>query len=211
MADLYPVLLKNVEQKQFGVNLTNIIMLKKQGEVEVKTTKLAVIYDGEKQELINCQSVTVKFENDTIILDIVPVNEGDVQTTVDGPQAEDVPQIDVVVQAAATDTFLLQGDDLEGFELLSDFRRAENQGQKTESDILEAHTLMSGTFDIQDIMSVQNAILDIIEKEKYFIGQEYKVFKTNVPRFDYENSNNFTLVESVVLIKSVTAPVKELN
>ena len=117
-----------------------------------------------------------------------------------------------MIPAAETDSFLLKGDDLESFEMLSDFRRKENQGEKTKNDKLEAFTLESGTFDIQDLTSVQNAMLDIVEKEKQFIDNNYKVFKTNIPRFDYENVSNFKLVESVVLMKQttkITEAVKE--
>lgn len=207
MADLlYPTLLKDTEHISFGVNPINIIAPKKQGEVVVKTKKLLVTYDGEKQEPIDCQSIEVKFEDDTIILDIVLVKDEEQQT-------ENMPQTEAVIPTSETDTFMLQGDDLEAFELLSDFHHAENQGQKTENDKLEAYTLESGTFDIQDLTSVQNAMLDIVEKEKQFINQGFKVFKTNTPRFDYENSNNFKLVESVVLIKqtTVTTNVVEEN
>lgn len=199
--DLYPILLKNTENISFGANLMNIIPQRK-GEVVVKTKKLLVTYAGEEQEPIDCQSVTVKFEGDNIILEIVPVN-------IEKSQVEDVPQVEAVIPAAETDTFLLKGDDLEALELLSDFRKKENQGQKTENDRLEAYTIGSGTFDIRDLTSVQNAVLDIIEREKQFIDQGYKVFKINIPRFDYENSNNFKLVESVVLMKQTITNIEE--
>ena len=201
MADLYSTLLKNTESISFGANLTNIIALKSKGEVVMKTKKLLVIYDGEKYEPVDCQSVEVKFEGDTITLDIILAK--------DEGQLKEVPQTEAVIPTAETDTFMLQGDDLESFELLSDFHRAENQGQKTGDDKLKAYTLESGIFDIQDLTSIQNAMLDIIEKEKQFIDQGFKVFKVNTPRFDYENSNNFKLIESVVLIKQISEVVKE--
>jgi len=204
MADLYPILLKNTEQKKFGVNLMNIIIPKSKGEV-VETKKLLVTYNGEVQEPINCQSITVKCEDDTIMLDIVLVKENE-----EHPATKAVPQAEAVIPTSETDTFTLQGDDLESLELLSDFRKEENQDQKGENDKLEAYTLESGTFNIQDLSSIQNAVLDIVEKEKQFIDQGYKVFKINAPRFDYENKNDFKLVESVVMMKR-TIEVVENN
>lgn len=198
IADLYPILLKNTLHQSFGINPSNIMLKTKQGEVVVKAKKLLVTYNGEENEPVDCQSVEVKFEDDTIMLNIVTVKDGQEQ-----PRAEDIPQTEAVVPPAVTDKFVLQGDDLEAFELLSDLRRTENQGQKTENSTLEAHTIESGVFDIQDLMSVQNATLDIVEREKQFIDQGYTVFKTNTPRFDYENANNFKLVESIVLIKPI--------
>lgn len=197
MADLYPVLLKSIDNVSFGANLMNIIALRK-GEVIVKTKKLLVTYDGEKQEPVDCQLVEVKFEGDNIILNIVPAKNVDQL-----PAAKDTPQTKAIIPAVVTDKFILQGDDLEALEALSDFRKKENIAEKTDNSKLVAYTLESGAFDIQDLTSVQNAVLDIIEKEKQLIDKGYKVFKTNIPRFDYENINNFRLIESAVLIKSV--------
>lgn len=204
MANLYPVLLKNVEHISFGANLTNIIASKKQGEVVVKVKKLLVTYDGTEYESVDCQSVTVKFVDDSIVLDIVLAKPENTETSV----KDAIPQTEVVVPPTVADTFMLTGDDLEAFELLSDFHRTENQRQKTENDKLEAYTLESGVFDIQDLTSVQNALLDIVTKEKQFIDKGYKVFKTNTPRFDYETDDNFKLIESAVLIKPVVAPAE---
>ena len=198
---LFPVLLKNTENISFGVNLMHIITPKKQGEVVVKTKTLLVTDDNLEYDPVDCQSVEIKFEGDNIILNVVLAEDNEEQQTENVPQTENMPQTEAVVPTSKTDTFMLQGDDLEAFELLSDFRHEENRGQKTENDKLAAYTLESGTFDIQDLTSVQNAMLDIVEKEKQYIDQGYKVFKIHTPRFDYENSSNFKLVESVVLIK----------
>lgn len=197
--DLYPTLLKNTEHISFGASPMSIMVPPRKGEVVVKTKKLLVTYGGEAQEPIDCQSVTMKLDGDTIMLDIVLTEE---KTEIGQPAlSADAPQTEAVVPAAVTDKFDLQGDDFEALELISDFRREENQGEKTDDDKLEAFTLESGTFDIQDLTSVQNAIFDIVEKEKAFIDLGYTVFKTNVPRFIYENDYNFMLVESVVLMK----------
>jgi len=206
---LYNTLLKNTEDISFGVNIMNIITPKKQGEVVVKTKKLLVTYDDLEYNPVDCQSVEIKFEGDNIILNVVLAEDNEEQQTENVPQTENMPQTEAVVPTSKTDTFMLQGDDLDAFEALSDFRRKENQGEKTDSDELKAYTLESGIFDIQDLTSVQNAILDIIEKEKQFIDQGHKVFKTNIPRFDYENGNNFKLVESVVLMQQSTKMVEE--
>lgn len=200
MADLYPILMKNVKQGAFGATLSNIVALQKQGEVGMKAKKLLMTYNGDKYASVDCQSVTLNVEDDTILLDIVLMEDEEHSTENTSQVKEDVPQTEAVIPASITDTFALQGDDLESFELLSDFHKTENCDQKTEGDELIAHTLESGVFNIQDLSSVQNAVLDIIEKEKQFIDQGYKVFKSNTPRFDYENDSNFKLVESVVLI-----------
>ena len=191
----------------------NIILLKKRGEVIVKVKKLLVTYGGERQEPIDCQAVEIRFEGDTILLNIVLVEDAEAQHKAvqsDKPQVDE-PQVTAVVPIAATDKFVLQGDDLEAFEMLSDFRREENTGQKTENDKLEAYTLESGVFDIQDLASVQNATMDIVAKEKVFIDSGYKVFKINIPRYDYENNNNFKLIESVVLLKPVGTVVDNVE
>ena len=202
---LYNTLLKNTENISFGVNPFNVIALKKQGEVVVKKIKkLLVIYDDLEYNPVDCESVEIKFEGDTIILNVVLAEEDNEEQP-----TENVPQAEAVVPTSKTDTFMLQGSDLDAFEALSDFRRKENLGEKTDDDKLEAHTLESGTFDIQDLTSVQNAVLDVIEKEKQLIDKGYKVFKINTPRFDYENSNNFKLIESVVLIPQPTEIVEE--
>ena len=206
MPDLYSTFLKNTAQIQFGATPFDIVALKeKRGEV-MGTKKLIVVYDKLEYNPIDCQSVTMEFEGDTIRLNVTLAKGEESQLPAD--QLANVPQAKAIIPAAKTDMFMLQGDDLEAFELLSSFHSAENRRQKTENDKLQAHTLASAVFDIQDLTSIRNAILDIVEKEKQYIDQGYKVFKTNVPRFDYENDNDFKLVESVVLMPPVDAPVK---
>lgn len=204
MVDLYNTLLKNTEDISFGVNLMSIITSKKQGEVVVKKAKkLLVIYDELEYNPIDCQSIEIKFEGDTIILNVVLAKDNEEH------QTENMPQTEAVVPASKTDIFVLQGNDLDAFETLSIFRRKENQEEKADSNTLETHTLESDTFDIQDLTSVQSAILDIVEKEKQFIDKGYKVFEINTPRFDYENSNNFKLIEVVELIQQSAKIVEE--
>lgn len=205
MTDIYKVLLKNVEQKQFGASLTNIIALKK-GEVAMATTKkLVVIYDGEEYEPVNCRSVKIQFEGDTVILTVV-LKE-------DEPQIEVTPNApveDAVISTSPDETFELQGNDLEAFEALSDFRNVKYQSkEKNDSKLEEVHTIESETYDIQDLQSVQNAIYDLIEREKEFLNKEYTVFKYTIPKFNYKDKNLFKLVESVVLI-AATKTANEL-
>lgn len=204
MVDLYNTLLKNTEDISFGVNLMSIITSKKQGEVVVKKAKkLLVIYDELEYNPIDCQSIEIKFEGDTIILNVVLAKDNEEH------QTENMPQTEAVVPASKTDIFVLQGNDLDAFETLSIFRRKENQEEKADSNTLETHTLESDTFDIQDLTSVQSAILDIVEKEKQFIDKGHKVIKVNTPKFDYENSNNFKLIEVVELIQQSAKIVEE--
>jgi len=202
MADLYNILLKNTENISFGANAISIIAPKNQGEIIVKSKKLLVTYDGEEQEPIVCQSVTVKYEDDTIMLNIVLTKD-------DEKQAEAVPQAEAVIPTSKTDVYTLQGDDLESFEMLSSFRKSENCIQKTNNSELEIYVLKSGTFDIQDISSIENAMLDIVAKEQQLIDSGYKVFNINTPKFDYENNNNFKLIESAELIKQSIEVVEE--
>lgn len=204
--DLYHILLKDVEPHQFGGNLIDAFASKKKrGEVKVSTKKLLVTYDGEEYAPVDCQSISVKFEGDAVVLDVV-LEEGSIKPDNEEENGkkslEDIPQAEAVIPVSETDTFALQGDDLEAFKLLSNFHRAENRDQQIDNGIEpEMHALESGVFDIQDLTSVQNAMLDIVEQEKQFIDQGYKVFEVNTPQFDYENSNNFKLIESVSLRK----------
>ncbi len=208
--EIFTVLLKNTCSPTFGAKPSNVVFQKKkQGEVIMNINKLLVTYDGEEQEPVKCQSISMSISGDTILLDIVP-RKGEEHQAEDTSQAEDTPQAKAVVSSNVSDMFMLKGDDLESLTLLSDFRNKENQGQKTGNEKLEACTIESGTFDIQDLTSVQNAMLDIVEKEKQFIDNGYKVITVNIPRFDYENSSNFKLIESAVLIKhSVVDTVDE--
>ena len=196
--DTYSHLLRDIKQQSFGASLTNIISLKK-GEVAMATTKkLVVIYDGDEYEPVNCQSVKIKFEGDTVILTVVLAKD------------ESQPVEDAVISTSPDETFELQGDDLEAFEALSDFRNVKYQSkEKNDSRSEEAHTIESETYDIQDLQSVQNAIYDLIEREKEFLNKEYIVFKYTVPKFDYKDKNLFKLVESVVLI-AATKTANEL-
>ena len=178
------------------------------------TKKLIIVYDKLEYNPIDCQSATIEFEGDTIRLNVILTKDKDEDeeapslSQLPDSRLKNVPQAKAIIPAAKTDMFMLQGDDLEAFEQLSSFHFEGNQRQKTKKDKLQAYTLESGVFDIQDLTSIQNAILDIVEKEKQYIDQGYKVFKTNVPRFDYENDNNFKLVESVVLMPPADTLVK---
>ena len=163
------------------------------------TKKLVVIYDGDEYEPVNCQSVEIKFEGDTVILTVV-LKEDEPQIEV---TPNDAPAENAVISTSPDETFELQGDDLEAFEALSDFRNAKNQGKKEDDSQLETYIVESEIYDIQDLPSVQNAIFDLIEKEKEFLNKEYIVFKYTIPKFDYfddKDKNLFKLVESVVLI-----------
>ncbi len=203
MSDLYNILLKNTENISFGADPISIIMPKSKGDV-VGTKKLLVTYDGEEQEPINCQSIIVKYEDDTIMLNIILVKENE--------ESSVSPQAEAVIPPSKTDTFALQGDDLESLELLSDFRKKENQVQKFEKgEAKYEHIIESGMFDIQDLTSIESAIFDIITKEKQLIDKGYKVFKPTPPVFKYEDSNVFKLVESVSLIKQATNIVEKKN
>jgi hypothetical protein len=205
MANIYSHLLRDVEQKQFGASLTNIILLKK-GEVAMATTKkLVVIYDGDEYEPVNCRSVKIQFEGDAVILTVV-LKEDEPQTEV---TPDDIPTEDAVISTSPNETFELQGDNLEAFEALSDFRDDKNQGKKESNSELETYIVESETYDIQDLQSVQNAIFDLIEREKEFLNKEYTVFKYTVPKFDYKDGDLFKLVESVVLI-AATKTANEL-
>lgn len=176
---------------EFGSKLSNIIKLKKDKK---SMKRLIVIMDGNEYEPMICKDITINIENDNIILN---VNSEKVEQPVD----ESTPTEQGIISPTKTEVFSLTGDDYESFVALSEFRQSKNTIEKKEGDKLEAFTLESETYDIQDLQSVSNATLDIIYKEQDFLNKGYKVFKVNAPRYIYENDNNFKLVETVVLCK----------
>jgi len=201
MVDLYSTLLKDPEQVKFGVSASHIVFDKPpKGEALVSATKLLVNWNGDNYDPLECKSVSVTLEDGAIHLNVVLMDDKE-------HIADDVPQTDAVATPDLADKFKLQGDDLESFEMLSLFRKDENKGEKTETTILEAHTLESGTFNIQDLSSVQNSVLDIMAKEKVLIDAGCKVFQLNTPRFEYVTKNDFKLVEVVVLVRDSAIPV----
>lgn len=199
MADTYPYLLKNVSQKQFGIKPADLVVLNKKGKA---VKKLVVVYNGEKYEPVNCKEVSVQFQDDTITLNIVLAD--------DKPQPEESPVTDAVMSTTKDEIFLLKGDDLEAFTALSEFRNNENQNSPTEVTKREAHILESEIYDIQDLQSVQSAILDLVGAEKKFLENDYIVLKYSPPRFAYEeDESHFKLIESVVLCKKEAATISK--
>jgi len=201
MVNTYPYLLKNIENKQFGISTTDLIVLSKKGQV-MSTKKLIVVYNGEEYAPVDCKEVSVQFQKDTITLNIVTLEDTKIQT-------EESPSTDTVVTATKDEIFLLKGDDLEAFTTLSEFRWDENHCTPSTGIKREAHIIESETYDIQDLQSVQNATFDLIEAEKKFLNDNYAVIQCNTPRFIYEaDKSHFKLTESVILCKK---EVKTVN
>jgi len=179
---------------EFGSKLSNIIKLNKGKKSMLKN--LIVIFNGEEYEHIVCENISVNIENDNVVLNVVTKKD------IEQPTDENAPTTQAIIAPTKDEVFLLSGDDYESFISLSDCRRPENMvPEKKEGQKLEAFTIESDTYDIQDLQSVSNATLDIISLEQKFLNKGYKTFKANNPRYIYENDNNFKLVETVVLCK----------
>jgi len=183
---------------EYGAKLSNIIKLRGRS-----MKRLVVIFDGEKYEPIFCDNINIKLENDEVILELKTSES--VQTD------NSIPSEQVMIAPSKDETFILTGDDYSSFIALSEFRRTENITEKKEGQKLEAFTIESETYDIQDMQSVSNAILGVISKEQEYLKKDYKVFKTSDPRYIYEDDNLFKLVETVVLCKEKDVAIKEIN
>jgi len=179
---------------EFGSKLSNIIKLDK--EKKSMTKNLIVIFDGEEHEPIECKNISVNIENDNMILNVT--TKKDIEHSTD----ENIPSNQGIIAPTENEVFFLSGDDYDSFIAISECRRSENMlTEKKEGRKLEAITIESSTYDIQDLQSVSNATLDIVAKEQELLNEGYKTFKANDPRYIYENDNNFKLVETVVLCK----------
>ena len=155
--------------------------------------KLIVSIDGEKLDPVVCSSINIQFEGDTVI----------VNGSTENVPEEDTPTEDGVALPVHTsaESFLLQGDDLEAFKILSEFRREEFTMNKEDAEKPTAVVLESGVYNIQDQTAVQSASLDLVEQERKYVDDGYMVISTEIPKYEYETDFDFKLVESVVLSK----------
>jgi len=179
---------------EYGAKLSNIIKLK--GKKSMK--KLVVVMDGNEYDPVVCKDIDINISDDVIILTI--------NSETEQVENENLPTengIAITSSENENEIFPLTGEDLDTFVTLSEFRIAENTVEKKEGQKLEAITIESEVYDIQDLQSVSSATLDIIAKEQEYIKAGYKAFKTNNPKYIYEsnNKNNFKLVETIVLCK----------
>jgi len=188
---IYKTLLKDVELKSYGANLSNIIKLERK---DMPPKKLLVMYDGEMQEPISYEELSFEMTNEGILLKIESASrERDTQ------KVQDVPQEQPIADPVQEENFSLQGDDLESFQSMSPFRQTENKTEK--GDTKQAITISSGTFDITDINCIMNAILDLVNAEQKYIDEGYKILQCSDPKFSYEDNKYFKLIESAVLSK----------
>lgn len=191
MKSLYPTLLREVETPQYGATLQSIVKLGKRGE-QMETRKLVMVLNGDKQDPIECATLNVQIEGDTIVVDV---------RTAEQPVDEGAPAADGLAVSEMTNNFRLQGEDLDAFEMLSDFRLLDNKTVAEEGKTFVAVTLESSVYNIQDLSAVQNASLELMEKERKYLADGYKVYTVSTPRYDYESTNHFKLIETASLYK----------
>jgi len=193
MSDLYPTLLRDEKSLQFGATLQNIVSLEKRDEKMSK--KLVIVIDGDKIDPVEYSALDIKFEGDSVIINV---------TSSTSPSAlpigaEDAPSVSGYLDETPNDANL-SGQDLAEFTVMSEFRleenKCENSGEATKI------TLESKLYDIQDMSSIQNACFDLVELEREYIKDGYKISAVADPLFVYETTNNFKLVETTRCQKS---------
>jgi len=205
LTDLYPTLLRDVDAPQYGATLKSIVELGERGKQMAR--KLIVTIDGAAQPAIECSAVNVAFEDDTVVVKVSTLkNTGFSKNT-----GSDGPSVDGLQPLTSTKVFRLMGDDLDAFMLLSDFRLEANKTEKIPDQSPRAVTIESETYDIQDLSAIQNASLDLIDKERRFLDDGYLVHSASEPRYEYEDANHFKLIETAVLFKADTAEVSTEN
>lgn len=197
MNDLYPYLLRNEKTKQFGATLSSIIPKRK--EAMNKTKKLVVYFNGEEQDSIEVSDVRLFLGGDFIKLHIDTIEEekeNELPT-----EEEGAPSSKGVVDPTQAEIFLLSGDELESFEVLSSFRQKENISENRENISPIHHIIETNVYNITDINSVDNAKMDLINAENTLIAQGYKVFKVKTPKFQFNGNIYFKLIENCILCK----------
>jgi hypothetical protein len=177
MYNLFPYLLRDVNSpSEFGSTLSHIIKGK---EIMKQSKKLIVYFNGEEQEAINISSIKMELADDNIILHIDTEKE-------EISLIEDTPSVDGILIPSSAETFLLQGDDLEAFQNLSEFHNPKNHVKEKDTITPVHQTLETSTYNIQDIQSVEQATMELLEIEQKFIKEEFKVIKVDIPKFIYE-------------------------
>jgi hypothetical protein len=187
----------------YGVKLSDIIKVERKSKMK----KLVIVLNGSEFNALFCKEINLKIEDDCIKL---LVEYDDDATELEDEEQEAIPKVNGILPPSKDEIYILGGDDYESFEALSEFRHDDNIVEKKDNQKLVAITIESDTYNIQDLQSVSNAILDIIAKEQEFLSKGFKVFKNNIPRYSYEDENHFKLVETTVLSEEVVK-VQEAN
>ncbi len=189
--NFYPYLLRQENSKQFGVNLSNIIPVKRKRSM---SKKLVVFFNDEEQEPIEVANIDIQINNDTIVLRINSKNV--TQNTTE--TALDTPSVDGIVASHVEEKFLLKGEDLESFETLSELRNNRATKQKGITPI--QHIIETQVFNIQDIQSVDQATMELLNAEQKLINSGYKMLEVNTPEFIFEeDAEHFKLIETCIL------------
>ncbi len=196
MTDLYPELLREVEVVQFGATLQSLVKLGKRGN-QMETKKLVLVINGKRQDPIACNMLNFQIEGDTVTLEASLVAD-----------TEEAPAVDGIDSVMNDTIFMLQGDDLDALTLLSDFRAEPNKITGEDGLPPVAVTIESGVYNIQDMTAIQNASLDLIAQERTYLDDGYQVVEVSVPRYIYENINDFKLIETAVLHKTADKPAE---
>jgi len=195
MTDLYTTLLREEKVISYGATLHNIVPLTKENKGN-KMKKVVITIDGIATEAIICNDLNVKYGNETINIDLhtFVVEKGIAPSpSVDGFGNEE--------EEVSTSSYELQGDDLDAFAMLSEFRMTQNKTEKIEGVTPTAVTIESELYNIQDSPSVQNASMDLMEREHDSLQNGSKVYNVSNPRFVFEDKDNFKLIETAVLYK----------
>lgn len=198
MSDLYPTLLRNIETPIYGATLQNIVTLGDKRSKEMDAKRLVIIVDGDEYDPIECTSLDIQICGETTTITVCTI-----ATSKDTKRNDKInaPTPDGFLLQEHPDIFTFQGEDLEAFLELSEFRIDKNKTVIFSNQIPSAVSIESDTYDIQDITSVQSASLELIDKERKLLEDGFKVVQVNTPRYNYENANNFKLVETAVLYK----------
>lgn len=160
-------------------------------------SKVIIEVDGIVAETIPCEDVNITFDGDSIIVKVSSADGAGVDSDAPTPDGFSIPE--------TSENLQLTGEDLESFDLLSEFRIPENRTKKIKDVESDAVTVESESYNIQDLASIQNASLDLIERERKFLDDGYLVISSEVPKYVYENFNYFKLIETAVLYKAEKA------
>jgi len=188
MADLFPTLLRKEKTMAYGATLQNIVPLGKDGKM--KNVTVVITINGDEFDPIECNQFSIDWKE----------NEVRINVTAENSPRSDSPLEDGFIPAESSD-FELIGDDLAVFDQLSEFRWDENKIEDVEGKPIQTVTIESAQYNILDMSSIQNAILDLVGTERKYIEEGYKAVQVNPPKFEYEDSENFKLIETVVLYK----------
>lgn len=196
--EISDVLLREVTPPVFGENLSKVIEL--QRKVKIMDSKKVQIYvDGELlQEYIT--SETVKFE-------ISPdgTTRIDIGANIEKPE-ELSAEAAIIPVSADKEVYLLSGIDLEEFKKVSPLRNYDKsktgQASTSRSEIRVIDTII---YNILDVNSVHDALLDLTKKENELLAAGYVPKEYDVPQYIFGQGEpeDFCLRENITVFVPV--------